>query len=92
MGRVPGGASLAARALSCPSRPRRDRNASCAQGPPLVFFSGFLLIRYLLCMPESSFPSTLCRGLWRGWRQNFINYWPTLLKNDKGKVKRASKL
>lgn len=42
-------------------------------------------------MPESSFPGTLCGGLWRGWRQNFINYWPTLLKNEKGKVEKASK-
>lgn len=28
-------------------------------------------------MSESTFPGTLCWGFWRGWRQNFINYWPT---------------
>lgn len=38
---------------------------------------------YLFCMSESTFPGTLCWGLWRGWRQNFINYWPTLLRNKK---------
>lgn len=49
------------------------------QGPPLVlFFAGFPLVCYLLCMPESSFPGTLCGGFWRGWRQNFIYYRPAL--------------
>lgn len=46
---------------------------------------------YLLRVPESSFPGTLRGGLWGGWRQNFINYGPTLVKNKKGKVEKASK-
>lgn len=68
-----------------PSRPPRARDASSGPGPALVFSllpSALRISCYLLGVPESSFPGTLCGGLWRGWRQNFINYWPTLLKNE----------
>ena len=60
-------------------QPRRGRNAGFVRGPPLVLsFAGFPLVCYLLCVPESSFPGTLCGGFWRGWRQNFIYYRPAL--------------
>jgi hypothetical protein len=58
-------------------------------GPPIpwrghpVLFPQNTVSSYLFCMSESTFPGALCWGLWRGWRQNFINHWPTLLKNEK---------
>lgn len=43
----------------------------------LLLFPNGCLFQNLFCMSESTFPGTLCWGFWRGWRQNFINYWPT---------------